>query len=142
MSFHSKTTTLPAEDIRLLAAMQVKVKYIPKSRDENFYRVMLDKFRILALNEYRRVLFLDGDVVPLVNLNYLFELSDPTHTTTPTVLMENLVVAMVGSSCLHRMRERCSKSIASFILEKTMPGTTGTTRRVQKMRRGSRKQAL
>jgi hypothetical protein len=93
MSFHSNATTLPAEDIRLLTAMQVKIKYIPKSRHESFYRVMLDKFRILALTEYRRVLFVDGDVVPLVNLDYLFELSDPAHTTTPTVLMENLVVA-------------------------------------------------
>jgi hypothetical protein len=93
MSFHSKATTLPAEDIRLLTAMQVKIKYIPKSRDESFYRVMLDKFRILGMTEYRRVLFLDGDVIPLVNLDYLFELSDPADTTTPTVLMENLVVA-------------------------------------------------
>jgi hypothetical protein len=93
MSFHSNATTLPAQDIRLLTAMQVKIKYIPKSRDESFYRVMLDKFRILALTEYRRVLFLDGDVVPLVNLDYLFELSDPADTSTPTVLMENVVVA-------------------------------------------------
>lgn len=93
MSFHSNATALPAEDTRLLDTMQVKINYIPKSRDESFYRVMLDKFRILALTEYRRVLFLDGDVVPLVNLDYLFELSDPADTTTPTVLMENLVVA-------------------------------------------------
>jgi hypothetical protein len=93
MSFRSNATALPAEDIRLLDAMQVKIKYIPKSRDESFYRVMLDKFRILAMTQYRRVLFLDGDVIPLVNLDYLFELSDPTHTTTPTILMENLVVA-------------------------------------------------
>jgi hypothetical protein len=93
MSFHSKATALPKEDIRLLDAMQVKIKYIPKSRDESFYRVMLDKFRILGMTEYRRVIFLDGDVVPLVNLDYLFELSDPAHTSTPTILMENLVVA-------------------------------------------------
>jgi alpha-N-acetylglucosamine transferase len=93
MSFHSNATTLPAQDVRLLTAMQVKIKYIPVFRDESFYRIMLDKFRILSLTAYRRVLFLDGDVIPLTNLDYLFQLPDPDDTTTPTLLRENVVVA-------------------------------------------------
>jgi alpha-N-acetylglucosamine transferase len=36
----------------------------------------MDKFRILQLTQYRRVLLLDGDAMPLANLDYLFQLSD------------------------------------------------------------------
>jgi alpha-N-acetylglucosamine transferase len=84
---------------------------------------MLDKFRILGMTEYRRVLFLDGDVVPLVNLDYLFELSDPAHTTTPTILMENLVVAGLRTHewwILYAHTGAPSKSIPSFRLEKSI----------------------
>jgi hypothetical protein len=41
------------------------------------------------LVEYRRVLFLDGDVIPTRNLDFLFELSDGENA----ILKENLVVA-------------------------------------------------
>jgi alpha-N-acetylglucosamine transferase len=57
------------------------------------------KFRILAFTEYRRVLVFDGDVILLGNLDYryLFELSDPADTTTPTVLMLMEKVVVAGS---------------------------------------------
>lgn len=38
---------------------------------------MMEKFRILKLTEYSRVMYLDYDVLPTCNLDYLFELSDP-----------------------------------------------------------------
>ena len=40
------------------------------------YAARLDRFRVLELAEYRRVMFLEPDVLPLCNLDYLFELSD------------------------------------------------------------------
>jgi len=92
MSYHSNYTKLPDYDTRLLKAMKVRILYIPVSRDESFYRCMLDKFRTLSLTQYRRVLFLDGDVIPLVNLDYLFKLSDEL-SDKPTVLKENMVLA-------------------------------------------------
>jgi alpha-N-acetylglucosamine transferase len=49
---------------------------------------MLDKFRVLGLTEYRRVLFMDGDVMPTENLDYLFELSDGPDA----ILKPNLIV--------------------------------------------------
>jgi hypothetical protein len=78
----------PEEDLRLLNALDVNVRYIPKDKRQNFLELMLEKFRILNMTEYRRVLLMDGDVMPLGNLDYLFELSDGPNAT----LKENMVV--------------------------------------------------
>jgi hypothetical protein len=51
--------------------------------------LQLEKFRILDMVEYRRVMFLDADVLPVGNLDYLFELSDGENA----ILRENLVIA-------------------------------------------------
>jgi hypothetical protein len=89
MGFKSEYDRLLEEDVRLLRAMDIKFKYIPKNPQESFYRTVLDKFRILSLTEYRRVILMDGDVMPATNLDYLFEMSDGPDAT----LKENLVVA-------------------------------------------------
>lgn len=75
MSHSSSFNTLPENDLHLLRSMHIKILYIPKASDESFYRIMLDKFRILELTQYDRVLFLDSDVMTLGNLDYLFVLS-------------------------------------------------------------------
>lgn len=60
----------------------------------------MEKFRILALTEYSRVFFLDSDIFPKVNLDYIFELSEPeSKTTTPAVLRGNLLVAWKLEPC-------------------------------------------
>lgn len=48
---------------------------------------VINKFRILKLVEYQRVLLMDGDVMPLGNLDYLFDFS------LRGILKENVVVA-------------------------------------------------
>jgi hypothetical protein len=63
MSYESKHDELTTEDVRLLNSMRISFQYIPKSADESFYNIMLDKFRVLDLTQYSRILFLDGDVV-------------------------------------------------------------------------------
>lgn len=88
MSYDSPSDTLPEEDVRVLEALNIKFRYIPKSKIENFFKTMLDKFRVLGLTEYRRVLFMDGDVMPTGNLDYLFELSDGPDA----ILKPNLVI--------------------------------------------------
>lgn len=87
MAYGSQYDSITSEDSRLLGAMNISVKYIPKSEDESFYRIMLDKFRVLGLTEYSRVIFMDGDVMAMGNLDYLFELS------VKGVLKENVVFA-------------------------------------------------
>ena len=86
ISYDSPAETLAPEDVRILTEMGVKIKYIPKSPVESFYHTVLNKFDILGLTEYRRVLLMDGDVMPLSNLDYLFYLSETG------VLKENVVV--------------------------------------------------
>jgi len=91
---YRKRDTLPSADIRALEAMGIKIYYIERSEHESFYETVLNKFRILQLTQYRRVLLMDGDVMPVANLDYLFHLSDdnkfgPGNST----LRENVVVS-------------------------------------------------
>jgi hypothetical protein len=61
----------------------------------------MEKFRVLEMTEYSRVLFLDSDIMPLCNLDYMFELSEPPllaelpieSLPPPTLLKENVVLS-------------------------------------------------
>jgi hypothetical protein len=65
---------LPVKDRLLLNHMNIKIRYIPKAEDESFYKLMLEKFRVLSLTQYDRVIFMDADVMTRSSLDYLFEL--------------------------------------------------------------------
>ncbi len=68
----SETATklqLPNEDLQLLDSQNVIIYSIPPQKRETFYRTQLDKFRILGLQQYEKILFLDGDIMPLCNLD-------------------------------------------------------------------------
>ena len=96
MSCLSKHRTLPQFDVDLLKAANITIRYLPKFRSaksEHFYAVTLEKFRVLELDEYSRVLFLDSDVMPMCSLDYLFELSEPEHKNQRSLLKENVVLA-------------------------------------------------
>jgi hypothetical protein len=82
--------TLSADELRVLAELNATVRQIPSVSKPTFHRLMLQKFRVLGLTQYKRVLFLDSDVMPLVNLDVFFELSDPAVTSRP-VLKDNLI---------------------------------------------------
>jgi hypothetical protein len=75
IKYKSRFDKLLDEDVHLLDAMNIKVQYIPKSSTESFYKIMMDKFRILALTQYERVFFMDSDVMALGNMDYIFEMS-------------------------------------------------------------------
>jgi len=87
MAYESKANQLTPRSTRRLEQLGVQIRYIPKSATESFYEAQLEKFRILQLTEYRRVLFLDADVLPIANVDYLFELSEAG------VLKDNLVLS-------------------------------------------------
>lgn len=87
MAFESAYSALPDEDLRLLKEMDILIQYIPKTKDESFYRIMLDKFLVLGLTQYSRVLFMDGDVLARGSLDYMFELS------VLGVLKKNVIMA-------------------------------------------------
>jgi len=93
LSKDSNATKLTDEEENWLQRANVKIKYLPLPYDgrkvtPNFYTVQFEKFRILQYHqEYSRILFMDGDVMPHCNLDYLFELSERG------VLKENIVLA-------------------------------------------------
>jgi hypothetical protein len=94
MSTYGNETSLPDNEQEFLNAMGVRIHYIPKMAGpvhEVFYSLVKEKFRILDLTEYSRVLFMDSDVMPVCNMDYLFELSEPE--IGEPMLKENVVLA-------------------------------------------------
>ena len=91
---HAKDSSLPAEEERWLHDSGIRVQYLPPSPEESFYSAMMAKFYILNLTDYSRVLYLDADVLPLCNLDYVFEQSQQG------ILKENFVVAWWGEPAL------------------------------------------
>lgn len=89
MSHRSESHVLHPDDIvRLNEFPRVVIHYLPKAREPlTFYEVQLEKMHVLELTRYRRVIFLDADVMPLCNLDYLFHLSEKG------TLKENIVIA-------------------------------------------------
>ena len=86
--------TLPEVDIKALEGLDVHIYYIPPSPYESFYETVMSKFRVLQLTQYRRVILMDGDVMPVSNLDFLFELSDDNaYGPGNSTLKPNLVVA-------------------------------------------------
>ena len=93
MSPNSKLDKLPAEDLRLLDALGVNVKHLDKPAYESFGLLMFDKFLILNMTQYKRVMFLDSDTLPVTNMDYIFHLSDPDYKLVPTVMNPYLVLS-------------------------------------------------
>jgi lipopolysaccharide biosynthesis glycosyltransferase len=89
MHSDTKHTSILPEDEAILTKTGIIVKYIPSPVTDNFHTAMMDKFRILELTEYERVIYLDADVMPLNSMDYLFE-----HSVGPDAKTEeNIVMA-------------------------------------------------
>lgn len=99
MSPESNLNTLPGEDLRLLNEVGIHVQTVPKPNSESFANLVYDKFRTLQMTKYKRVIFLDADIIPLVNIDYIFHLSDPEHNDSPHVLRPNFIMASKGEPC-------------------------------------------
>jgi len=89
MATHSQQSTLPNDIEALLHSSGVRLRYLPKVTEDNVYTANMAKFYILNLVEYSRVLYLDSDLMPLCNLDYLFHLSEGENA----LLKENVVIA-------------------------------------------------
>jgi lipopolysaccharide biosynthesis glycosyltransferase len=93
---------LPQEDMRLLDKLGIKLQMLPKQTNESFAQLVYEKFRVFQMTQYKRVLFLDADILPLTNLDYLFHLSDPEHAKQnggTALLRPNLFMATRGEPC-------------------------------------------
>jgi len=89
MASSTQETNLPPDLENIFQNNNILLKYLPKVKVDNFYTATMDKFEILNLVQYNRVLFLDSDIMPFCNLDYLFDLSEGTSAR----LQENVVLA-------------------------------------------------
>lgn len=92
----SKLPGMPTDDVRILQAMGIHIITLPTPPRAAFSDLMFDKFHALQLTQYRRIMYLDSDVLPISNLDYLFQLSDPDDTTLPTLFQPNVMHATLG----------------------------------------------
>jgi hypothetical protein len=67
---NATASTIPERQQHALEALGIHIYYIPKSRRESFYDTVLNKFRALQLVQYKKVMLLDADAMPLGNLDY------------------------------------------------------------------------
>eukprot|EP00563_Minutocellus_polymorphus_P019799 CAMPEP_0197726470 /NCGR_PEP_ID=MMETSP1434-20131217/16063_1 /TAXON_ID=265543 /ORGANISM="Minutocellus polymorphus, Strain CCMP3303" /LENGTH=421 /DNA_ID=CAMNT_0043312415 /DNA_START=121 /DNA_END=1386 /DNA_ORIENTATION=+ len=99
MSPNSTLYDLPKEDRRLFRALDINVVLLDKPKKESFAQIVFDKFLTINMTDYKRVLFLDGDMVPMTNLDFYFHLSDPHNQNVPTLLKPNFIIATRGEPC-------------------------------------------
>lgn len=99
MAANSPLEHLPPEQERWLNKSGVLLDYIPKVRKDNFGVATLEKFRVLEMIEYDRVLFLDSDIMPLCNMDYMFEESFREDGLLSEFVMLSGGVAPVTAAC-------------------------------------------
>lgn len=83
-------TELPPKQLQILQESGLRYRILPKIRSNTFSELVYEKFRVLEMTQYTRVMFLDADVIPLANLDYLFD---------TTMFRPNLIVATRGEPC-------------------------------------------
>lgn len=93
----SKAISFTPEQEDMFQRVGIKLEYIPKPAVDNFFTAMFDKFRMLSLTEYDRVMFLDSDIQPLCNLDYIFtESMGENATLEPNVIRAGKLEAVNG----------------------------------------------
>ena len=101
LSPESNRTTLPEEDMRMFAGYNISVTLLPKLHHESFTQLQYDKFELTQMTQYKRVLYLDADVMPLVNFDVFMKLSDPDCVDAPTLVKPNMIYASRYSTRLY-----------------------------------------
>ena len=99
LSSNSTLKDLPDEANRMFRALNVNIILLNKSRKQSFTQLVYDKFLKLKIIDYKRVMFLDVNMMPMINLDYIFLLSDPDYLDAPTLLKPNLIMATRGEPC-------------------------------------------
>ena len=91
LSPNSTLEELPDDDKRMFRALDINVILLDKPKKESFAQVVYDKFLTITMTDYKRVMFLDGDMMPMTNLDYIFHMSDPHYHDAPTLLKPNFI---------------------------------------------------
>ncbi|KAL3910487.1 MAG: hypothetical protein SGILL_007670 [Bacillariaceae sp.] len=96
MSTTTTSSALPNNEEKQLQDLGIKYRYMEKpTTTASFSDIIMEKFRILTLTEYKRVMFLDADVLPVTSLDHYMELSDQ-EDHGQSLLQPNFIVATRG----------------------------------------------
>lgn len=72
MSSTINATRLPSMYEDWIKMAGIKLTYLDKVNVESFGSACLEKFRILEMTQYDRILFLDADLLPICNTDWIF----------------------------------------------------------------------
>lgn len=70
------SSTLPEPQQRFFSKLRINVEYLPQKHEGNWSSTMMEKFNILRYHEYKQVLFVDADVLPLCNWDHFLNMSE------------------------------------------------------------------
>jgi hypothetical protein len=119
LHYDSSHQALPLGDLQLLGGMGIRIHYLPKEETDlhlNIYGTMFHKFTVFNLTEYRQVMYLDSDIMPMNNLDYLMEQADHGFLK-PTVVIASNREPSTGGMMIVRPNATVYKDIQRIIQE-------------------------
>ena len=78
-------STLPEPQLEFFSKLRLNIEYLPQKREQSWGSEMMEKFNILRYYEYKHVLFVDADILPLCNWDHFFNMSDEGFFAPNTV---------------------------------------------------------
>lgn len=120
LHYNSSHQALPIDDLQLLEGMKIRVHYLPKDQNDrhlNIYGTMFHKFTVFNLTEYRQVMYLDSDFMPLNNLDYLMEQADHGFLK-PTIIVASNREPSNGGMMVVRPNSTVYQDIQRIIKER------------------------
>jgi hypothetical protein len=67
---------LPDSQANYFAKLGIRLEYLSPAPNDDWKSFIMEKFQILRYHHYRRILFLDADLLPLCNLDHYFDLAE------------------------------------------------------------------
>jgi hypothetical protein len=68
--------TLPLTQLKFFSKLRMNIIFIPQKVDGSWKSFTMEKFHVLRFHEYKRIFFIDADVLPLCDMSHYFSMSD------------------------------------------------------------------
>jgi hypothetical protein len=121
-------STLSKNEAQWLNELGIRVHYYESQRTAAASsQHLFDKFQILALTQYERVMYLGSDVLPVCNLDYLFTLS----TGDTPLLKENVILTGTREPAHHGL----------FLLRPNLQGLEHVQKQIQQWQKSMQKRS-
>jgi hypothetical protein len=68
--------TLPVTQQEFFSKLRMNIIFLPQKADGSWKSFTMEKFHVLRFHEYKRIFFIDADVLPICDLTHYFNMSD------------------------------------------------------------------